>query len=182
MAFINFMKSLGKKNSAGKTTDMYLRYAGNGEKVHYELKSHSTYAVEWVSMETDESGNPVTVRVPQESIREYSRRLPFTVAGKTYQNLRCFLRKQEGEWGEDVYGRKVLCTREKYPCFDSSDYLYEDRYFRWYFIREGNSVSQLFVSDDRDKIYVTEDVRNMEPWAWGRMEETGFCQSPKRDK
>lgn len=101
----------------------------------------------------------------------------FHVAGKTYLSFHCFLKSQDGEWGEDLYGRKVLCTREKFPCFDSYDYIHEHRYFRWYFIRNGNSISQVFVTDERDKVYVTEDVQNVENWAWGRMKDTGFCQS-----
>ena len=168
-----------KQEVPQKQEDMYLRRVGCGEMVRYELKSYSTEKVEWVSMETDENGSPVQVRVPDSHICEYSRKHCFSMAGKTYQDLGHFLRNQDGEWGQDIYGRKVLCTKERYPCFDSSDYLYEDRYFRWYFIREGNAVSQLFAADDRDKIYVTEDVQNIEPWAWSRMKATGFCQLPE---
>jgi len=199
MAVFDFLRSFGKKQNKKekieglvkaekkeKTEKMknrpYLRSAGNGAAVQYELKSHATIAVEWVSEETDGNGKSVVVRVPQETTREYSKVQQFTMAGKTYQNLRSFLRYQGSEWAEDIYGRKVLCTKEKYPCFDSYDRMYENRYFRWYFIREGDSVSQLFVADDRDKIYVTEDLRNVEPWAWGRMKATGFCQPPGEGK
>ena len=187
MVVFKFLSSFGRKQNEKKKMDkkeknLYLRAAGNGETVHYELKSHSTIAVEWVSEETDGNGKPVVVRVPQETTREYSRKQEFTMAGKTYKNIWYFLRRQGNEWAEDTYGRKVLCTKEKYPCFDSYDRMYEDRYFRWYFIREGDSVSQLFVADDRDKIYVTEDLRNVERWAWGRMQATGFCQPPMEGK
>ena len=168
-----------KKHTRQERTDLYLRHAGTGEHIHYEHKSHSTEKVEWVSMETDEKGNPVLIRQPEEATHVFSKRAVFRMAGKPYPNFGLFLRKQEGEWGEDLYGRKVLCTKEKYPCFDSYDYLHESRYFRWFFIREGNTVSQLFVSDDRDRIYVTEDLRNVEGWAWKRMQATGFCQPTK---
>lgn len=189
MTVFDFLRSLGKnKDTKAKIEEKvekkekrpYLRAVGNGAAVHYELKSYATIAVEWVSEETDGSGNPMVVRVPQETTREYSKVQNFTMAGKDYQNFRSFLRYQGSEWAEDSYGRKVLCTKEKYPCFDSYDRMYEHRYFRWYFIREGDSASQLFVADDCDKIYVTEDLRNVEPWAWGRMQATGFCQ-PSRD-
>lgn len=169
-------------NTCAKPADMYLRSVGSGAWVHFELKSYGTVAVEWVSKETGKDGNPLTVRVPREHTCEYSRKWPFTAAGKTYRNLKHFLRNQSGEWGEDCYGRTVLCTKEKYPCFDSADYLYEHRYFRWYFIQNGNSLCQVFASDDRDKIYVTEDVGSIEPWAWSRMKATGFCQPPKNAK
>lgn len=158
---------------------MFLRHVGEGKFVHYELNSNSTEKVEWVSLETDKDGKPVAVREPVEVTTEYSRKSSFSVAGKTYPNFNSFLKKQEGEWGEDLYGRKVLCTKELFPCFDSFDYLHEHRYYRWYFIREGNSLSQVFVADERDKVYVTEDVQNVECWAWDRMKATGFCQMPK---
>ena len=158
---------------------MYLRRVGNGAFVRYELKSTSTEKVEWVSPETDETGAPVKTRQPEEHTRKYGKHTGFSLAGKYYRNLNHFLRTQAGEWGEDAYGRTVFCTKERYPCFDSFDALYEDRYFRWYFIREGNSLSQLFVADDRNTIYVTEDLGNIERWAWERMKATGFCQPPK---
>lgn len=158
---------------------MYLRRVGNGAFVRYELKSTSTEKVEWVSLQTDEAGNPLVVREPQETTREFSRKGYFSAAGKVYWNLNQLCRNHKGDWAEDIYGRKVLCTKEKYPCFDSYDYLNETRYFRWYFIREGNAVCQVFAADDRDIIYVTEDLQNVEGWAWERMKATGFCQPPK---
>lgn len=182
MAISDFLNSLYGKDHAEQRSDMYLRYIGNGAKFHYELGSYSTEKVEWVSLETGEDGKPVAVREPCESTHEYCKKHKFSMAGKTYQDVNHFLRSQDGEWGEDVYGRPVLCTKEKYPCFDSYDFLYENRYFRWFFIREGNSVSQLFFADDRDKIYVTEDIHNIEGWAWGRMKATGFCQPQKEKK
>lgn len=176
MAFADFW---GRKESTEQSKDMFLRRVDSGKRVHYELSSHSTEKVEWVSLETGGDGKPVEVREPEEVTREYSRKGRFTVAGKTYPNFRGFLKQQEGEWGQDLYGRKVLCTKEKFPCFDSYDYMYENRYYRWYFIREGNSLSQVFVTDERDRVYVTEDVQNVEGWAWTRMKATGFCQCPK---
>ena len=166
-------------NRVGKKRDMYLRHAGSGAKVAYELISFFTEKVEWVSMETDKNGNPVEVRVPHESTVEYSRNLPFTMAGKRYLDLNHFLKKMDGEWGEDVFGRKIFCVTELYPCFDSYDYLNEKRHHRWFFIREKNTISQLFMSDDRKKIYVTEDVQNVAPRVWKSMKEEGFCQPAK---
>lgn len=182
MTFAKLCSFFSRKNSPQKRKNMYLRYVGEGKTVRTELISYSTYEVEWVSQETDGEGKPTVVREPEEVTREYSKSAAFSLAGKTYQNLAGFLRKRDGEWGEDIYGRQVLCTRQKYPCFDSYDWIYEDRYYRWYFIREGNTVSQLFAADDRDKIYVTEDVRNVEEWAWSRMAAAGFCQMPAQKK
>lgn len=179
MVFADLFHKFRREETQEQRSDMFLRRVGEGKFVHYELNGHSTEEVEWAGLETDKAGNPVAVREPVEITTEYSRKSPFSVAGKMYPNFNSFLKKQEGEWGEDLYGRKVLCTKERFPCFDSSDYLYENRYYRWYFIREGDSVSQVYVADDWDKVYVTEDVQNMESWAWDRMKATGFCQKPK---
>lgn len=182
MAFADFWKSDRKTDASPERKDMYLRRVGNGSSFRHELGSYSGEKVEWVSVETDETGKPVAVRQPEEHTREYSKFQKFTMAGKTYWNFSHFLKKSEEEWGKDAYGRTVFCTKERYPCFDSYDFLCETRYFRWYFIREGNSVSQLFAADDRGKIYVTEDLGNVESWAWDRMKATGFCQMPREDK
>ncbi len=47
------------------------------------------------------------------------------------------------------------------------------------FFQEGNSLSRVFVTDERDKVFVTEDVENVDSRAWDLMCETGFCQPPK---
>ena len=182
MKFTKLWSIFSGINSEQPRNGMYLRYVDRGKLVRTELISYSTVKVEWVSQETDGDGKPAVVREPKEVARECSKYAAFSLAGKKYLNLEGFLRKQDGEWGEDIYGRQVLCTREKYPCFDSNDWLYENRYYRWYFIREGNTVSQLFTADDREKIYVTEDVRNVEEWSWSRMTATGFCQLPAQEK
>jgi len=159
--------------------DMVLRRVDRGATVHYELNNCFTEKVQWVSLETDQNGNPVKVRTPEEVTTIRSRKDRLTVAGKTYPSFQSFLKKQDGDWGEDLYGRKVFCVEELFPCFDSYDYLYENRYFRWYFIRKGNSLSRVFATDERDRVYVTEDVENVDSQAWEQMCRTGFCQSPK---
>ena len=176
MAFFDFVK---KNKNVHKRDDMYLRRVGNGKGFRHELGFYSTEKVEWVSQETDENGNPIVILTQEETTRESSKNLPFSLAGKKYLNYNHFLRKQDGDWGKDIYGRTVLCTRERYPCFDCHDRMHENRYFRWYFIRKGNSISQLFAADDQNKIYITENVQNIEGWAWRRMKSTGFCQPPK---
>ena len=181
MRFTDFKSFFGRKNSPQKRKDMYLRCVGSGKTVSTELHVYSTLKVEWASQETDTEGNPVVVREPKEVTRKYNSYTAFCLAGKWYSNLDHFLQKQEGEWGEDIYGRRVLCTKTKYPCFDSYDFMYERRYFRWYYIRKGNSVSLLYSADDRKYIYVTEDVQNIEEWSWMRMRDTGFCQMPVQE-
>lgn len=167
------------EESVEEPMDMVLRRVGKGESIRYELNGSSTERVQWVSLETDQDGNPVKVRAPDEVTTIHSRKDKLTVAGRTYPSFQSFLKEQEGDWGEDLYGRKVLCVKERFPCFDSYDFLYDHRYFRWYFIRKGNSISRIFSTDSRDKIYVTEDVRDVDSQAWEQMQATGFCHPPK---
>ncbi len=168
------------EDTAEEPMDMVLCRVDRGKTVCYDLNSCFTERVQWVSLETDQDGNPVKVRVPEEVTTVCDRKDRLTVAGKTYPSFRSFLKKQDGEWGEDLYGRKVLCIEERFPCFDSYDYLYENRYYRWYFIRRGNSLSRVFVTDEQDKVFVTEDVENVDSEAWEQMRQTGFCQPPKK--
>ena len=182
MGFFDFLKPRAGETAVTEGTGLYLRRVGSGERFEHDLGIYSTEKVEWVSPETDETGAPVKTRQPEEHTRKYGKHTGFSLAGKYYRNLNHFLRTQAGEWGEDIYGRTVFCTKERYPCFDSFDALYEDRYFRWFFIRQGNSLSQLFVADDRNTVYVTEDLGNIQRWAWERMKATGFCQKPGEEK
>lgn len=179
-----FRKSAPKKEKLDKAStaaaeDMVLRRIGKDGVIRYESTSDFAETIQWVSLETDRDGNPVRVRDPEETTTIYRRNDELTVAGKTYPNFQSFLKHQEGQWGEDLYGRKVFCIRKKFPCFDSYDYLHEDRYFRWCFLRNGNSLTRVFSTDERDKIYVSEDLRHVESWAWEQMQDTGFCQPPK---
>lgn len=182
MAFFDVFGSLFGKKPVKTEKEMYLRIAGPGQPVHQDLRISAGKRVEWVSEQTDEEGNPVTVRVPQEHTTQYSKTKPFSMAGKIYPNLNSFLRKRENDWGEDLYGRQVLCLLERFPCFDSYDYMHEDRYYRWYFIREGNTLSCLYSSDGMETIRVTEDVANLEGKTWREMERCGFCQRVNGDK
>ena len=61
----------------------------------------------------------------------------FEAGGKHYNSAK-ELRWQKTEIQDkfadvykDVHGRWVMHYSERYPCFDSSDYLYEDRYYRY---------------------------------------------------
>lgn len=135
--------------------------------------------VKWISIETDAEGNAVAERVPEEVETTCDRDESFTVAGKSYTDFRHFLQSEEGAWGRDVYDREVLCVKERFPCFDSADFLYESRYYRWYYIRKGNSLSEVYAADDSNKIMVTEDVLFVNGTSWSAMQKNGFCQRPR---
>ena len=63
----------------------------------------------------------------------------------------------------DCHGRTVISLSERFPCFDSYDYLYENRHYRWWLIIQPESITRVYAEDGRGKIYVTEDVLDLEP-------------------
>ena len=76
----------------------------------------------------------------------------------------------EDQLFRDVYGREVFAFRERFPCFDSYDYLYEHRYFRWFYIREGDSLYCVYYVDEQKTVKITDDVRRIEKRdAWESM-------------
>lgn len=59
----------------------------------------------------------------------------FTLLGHTFhglEDMKSYMRHQEGA-NKDVF---VTCTLDSYPCFDSSDYLCENRFFQNYIVRK----------------------------------------------
>ena len=117
-----------------------------------------------------------TVRKPEESTAEFAYPGPFTAAGKTYTSWQqlCALTDKDGRFCRDIYGRDVFC-RERFPCFDSYDYLHENRYYRWFFLRDGDKLTRVDYTDERRKITVTEDVQLLSETCWKQMQEYGFC-------
>ncbi len=168
-----------QEETATEPMDMVLIGVGMGDFVHYETNGSCTKRVQWIGLETDSDGSPVKTRTPSQTTTIFDRNSGLTVAGKTYPSFQSFLKNQDGDWGEDMYGRKVFCAAERFPCFDFFDSLYENRYFRWYFIRKGNSLSRVFCADEQDEIYVTEDVQDIDIDVWGKMKDVGFCRIPK---
>ena len=112
----------------------------------------------------------------------------FIAAGKPYLAVSQLKAKEEGKLDgvlyrgykvpqyRDVYDRRVLYFRERFPCFDSYDYLYEHRYYRWYFLRDGDTLTQIYYADEGKSITVTEDVAKVRDWMWERMQEVWNLQ------
>lgn len=146
-------------------SDMIPQAEGPGEKVTYPGFSGGTTRIRWVSRETDESSQPVAVRIPEPTTRS-APLSDFRAAGRTYTAPRDMTREwftEDGvDWCYDIYGRRVLCLKEKFPCFDSSDFLYEKRYFRWFFLYENGKLTRVQHTDERGVVTVTEDVRDVE--------------------
>ena len=95
----------------------------------------------------------------------------FQVNGKEYCSCEELTKREEynyiGEWiypgcemtvHRDVHGRRVLHLKERFPCFDSWDYLNEKRYYHWYFVAHECGVAMVYAVDEKDEVEVTEDI------------------------
>ena len=158
-------------------SDMVLRQAGKGKSVSYPGCSCATVRVRWESRQLDDDGQPVSVREP----REKTFVLPakgFVVAGQAYTSVKQLDpdRYKDGTWSRDIHGRQVLCVWERFPCFDSSDYLYDHRCFRWFFFWENGRLIRLQHTDERPIVTVTTDVRDIEDRCWQIMQQQGCFQ------
>ena len=61
-------------------------------------------------------------------------------------------------------------------CFDSYDYANETRYYRWFFIKEKGKLTRIYYADERNRIQVTEDVRNLENKCLEKMRKEGWIK------
>lgn len=137
---------------------------GKGSKVRYEPGGlYSAQCLWWVSEETDENGQPVYIRESEEHTGKVPAAGSFSAAGKRYRNLGQLSPNDVSDGIDaDVYGRHVLCYRERFPCFDSFDYLHEHRYYRWYFLRENGKLTRIYTEDESGWLHITEDVEYVE--------------------
>lgn len=105
-----------------------------------------------------------SIRENREEKKEFAYPGAFTAAEKTYTSWRelCISDPENGCY-RDIYGRKVLSVQELFPCFDTYDYLYEDRYYRWFFLCENGRLTMVMYADEENTITVTEDVSVMKP-------------------
>ena len=157
--------------------DMVLRSVGPGKPAEYPGYTCATVRVRWESRQTDESGAPLAVREPHPKTFP----LPaaaFTAAGRAYTSVKQLDpdRYRDGTWSRDIYGRQVLCVWERFPCFYSSDYLYEKRFFRWFFFWENGHLIRVQHTDERPIVTVTVDVRDIEDQCWQIMQQQGCFQ------
>ncbi len=138
--------------------------------ISHDLCTRSGSEICWV-------GADGTLRTPQEKRTEVPC-LGFGAAGKIYVNLKmlCAKKSDKENLCYDAYGREVLCLAELFPCFDSYDYMNENRYYRWFFIREKGKLTRVYHSDTMPEIEITEDVRYVEDHCLERMLELGWIE------
>ena len=134
-----------------QVTDSY------GEVAFHHLRWDGGRQIQWVA-------DDGIIRIPEEQKKDFPYPGHFTAAGKTYSCWEelCTDPDETGFFCKDIYGRQVLYLSERFPCFDSYDYIYETRRYRWFFIKERGKLTRVYCADERGTIQVTEDVQNLE--------------------
>ena len=99
-----------------------------------------------------------TERIPDPKETTYSLLTGFRAAGKHYRNIQQLF--------DTVDGQNVVAFRKLFPCFDSYDYLHEDRYYRWFFLRGQGTLTMVYYADESRNVEVTEDVAELKQWHW----------------
>ena len=127
------------------------------------------YAVQW---KLDDG----SVRIPEAAEQTVFDGNSFFAAGKSYSSWQQLCAEQTGNTYVfiDKYRRQVFAYKERFPCFDSYDYLNENRYFRWFYIREAGRLCCVYLADGRGTVEVTEDVRFIKDEAWKAMQEANW--------
>lgn len=115
--------------------------------------------VRW--MVKDKDGAASLVRTPREKVHKSLAAGGFCVAGKYYTNMRQLTKRTVEEGSrryQDIYGRDVIEIRERFPCFDSHDFLHENRYYRWFYLIENEMLYCVYYEDEGTFVTVTKDV------------------------
>lgn len=115
-----------------------------------------------------------SIRKPEEVKKTFLYPGVFWAGGRPYTSIHQLCAEkldEEGHVCRDVYGREVFAEWERFPCFDSYDYLYEDRYYRWFYIRSDDQLTCVYYADQRRNIEVTDDVKKLPERCWKAIEE-----------
>lgn len=139
--------------------------------INHDLRCDGGREIQWI-------GADGTVRIPEETIKDFVYPGLFVAAGKVYTSWKSLCIKQEDSdfLYKDIYGREVFYDAELFPCFDSYDYANETRHYRWFFIREKGKLTRVYYTDGRRQIQVTENVRNLENRCLEPMQKLGWIK------
>lgn len=141
----------------------------DGSRLQYPcISCLSSVRIRWQS-KTDAA----QFRDPEPQTTEFPQQKGFTAAGKHYSSIRK-LCTDNADVTTDIYGRRVYCYRERFPCFDSYDYASEDRFFRWFVLCENDRFTRIQYTDTSETVFVTEDVGELEKKLWNGMNQAGF--------
>ena len=147
---------------------LQLKECGSGKKLDYPRYSCPSVKIVWENAETGE------VRTPENRTVQSASGSFFQVGGRKYASLKDLKhQKLENNRYRDVYGLEWLNVYERYPCFDSEDYLYEKRYYEWYLLQDGNRISRVF-DNGGGKQFVTDDVGEIEEHCLDTIRSSGY--------
>ena len=133
--------------------------------IDHELRWDGGRKILWVASDG-------SVRTPEESNKTFLYPGPFFAAGKAYVSWKGLCVEQtESGLCRDLYGREVFYMAERFPCFDSYDYMYEKRYYRRYLIFADGTRTRVFLADESPNPCVTEDVRLLENDLWDELQK-----------
>lgn len=159
-----------------KPSERVLKECGPGGRLDYSRYSCGSTKIAWEDPRTGE------LRVPQEQTMNLLFGAPFRAGGKNYISLKQLKhQKQENDRWLDVYGREWQNIYERYPCFDSEDYLNEKRYFEWYFLQDGDRITRVF-DNGSGKMSVTDDTERIESHCLDEMKKRGYLLLSKPAK
>ena len=121
-------------------------------------------------------GDEGAVRTPEPEEKEYEMPLPFRAGGFPYLHTRQLLAIPTGgkDLYRDGYGRKVFACKERFPCFDSYDYMHEKRYYHWAYLTHGGKLVCVYFEDEDRQITVTEDAAQVPGAHYDAMCEAGL--------
>ena len=165
---------------SGSRDDMVLISPGPGKSLKTSLGRSASYKLLWVSRELDGEGRPLRQREPSGQRFSFPVKRGFIAAGRRYGHIRQLRRKVVRDCGfkcdlcRDVYGREVLYIIERFPCFDSYDYLYDNRCERWFLICSGGALTRVKYTDGTDYVEVWEDPPELEFNLWEQMLSLGW--------
>ena len=148
---------------------MKIKVTNDHAGIDHQLRWDGGKKIQWVAPDG-------TARNPEEQNFTFSYPGTFQAAGKTYLSIKALCAwktRREGIY-KDIYGREIFCVTERFPCFDSYDYANENRYYRWFFIKENGRLTRVYYADERNKIEVTEDVASLEYKCRDAMVEAGW--------
>ena len=123
--------------------------------------------LKWVNPEVDDQGLPAIELFSTPRKTTFPLLTGFIAGGKHYTRIsQLTARDVKPGLYRDVHGREVICLKERFPCFDSYDFLHENRYYRWFFLRHSNKLTMVYCQDEGKTIEVTEDVSQIKAWQW----------------
>lgn len=142
------------------------------------LSFRRSVSLKWVNAAGKGGDGANEERIPSETTRTYTDGKPFRAAGRDYASLEQLtaVKDERGVWCRDVYGREVFCVAERFPCFDSYDFLYEKRCYRWFYIREQGKLTCIYHIDEAETFTVTEDMEMLGQNSWNCMLSEGYVR------